>query len=85
MDPTLVHAYVSRDWAQGEAAERSHWADIYRRDGSRALWSAAQGLFVYMRAIRPEFPDDGMRTEDLAHHVRVKDHLDRAAHAFTRR
>ena len=85
MDREHLHAYVGRDWAQGEAAERSHWAEVYRRDGPRALWDAAQALFAHMRAIQPAFPDDRSRADDLAHHLTLKDRLDRASHAFTGR
>lgn len=76
---------MSREWSLRESAERSHWAEIYRREGPRALWDAAQALLAHMRAIRPEFPDDRTRAEDLAHHQALKDRIGRAAHAFTRR
>lgn len=80
-----MREYVGRDWTAREAGKRAHWATVYRRSGWTAVWNAAQSLLTHVRAIRPGFPDDRSRVDDMAHHLALKDRIDRAADALTRR
>lgn len=76
---------MQRDWAAAQASKRAHWAEIYRRDGWRVVWDAAQHLLVYMRSSQPNFPGERSRAEDLRNHQALKNRIDGVAHAFTRR
>jgi hypothetical protein len=85
MDPSHVRAFVNRNRALVQDAKAEYWAQRYRDLGWRANWELAQELYAHARRVRPDFPTDRDRTEDYAHHVRLKSLIDRAAHAFRRR
>lgn len=82
MDARHLRAYVERGWAAAESLKQEHWAREYHERGSDATLEAAQTLWRHMRALRPDWPSDGERAEDLAHHVALKRAIDRAARAF---
>jgi hypothetical protein len=59
------------------------WARAFREHGFRVTLDAGHALFEHARRLRPDFPTERDRAEDLAHHVALKRLLDRARRAFT--
>ena len=47
-----------------------------------ATFEASQALWEHMRALRPDWPSDDERRQDLADHIALKRLIDRAADAF---
>ncbi len=77
-----LRAYAGRAWARAAALKQEHWAREFATRGPAATFEAAQALREHMRAVRPDWPTDEERREDLAHHVALKRAIDRAASAF---
>ena len=75
LDPADLRAYAGRDWA---APER-----LARRDRARMpvehKVNLAIALYEAAKETQPGWPDEATRRADLAHHLRVKDLLRRAA------
>jgi hypothetical protein len=82
MDPRDVQAFVKRDWVAVRAAKEAYWAREFAAKGSAATFAASEALWRHMRLIRPDWPTDEERQEDLAHHVALKALIDRAAGAL---
>jgi hypothetical protein len=82
MEAGDVRSYLERSRAAGDTGKRDHWAREYARHGPTATVNAAQALWLHMRAVRPEWPSEGERDADLAHHLALKRAIDRAASAF---
>jgi len=82
MDARHVKAYVERDWAAVAADKREYWAREFVARGPQATFEASQTLWRHMRLLRPEWPSEDERRDDLAHHVTLKGALDRAASVF---
>jgi hypothetical protein len=40
---------------------------------------------MHMRSVRPDWPSERERADDLSHHVELKRQIDLASHGFTRR
>lgn len=83
MDPNDLREFAMRDRARVQDAKAQYWAERFRDLGWEANWHTAQELATYVRRVRPDFPTARDRDEDLAHHIRLKDLLDRAAHGFS--
>lgn len=81
MDPRDVKAYVDRGWAAAEALKRTYWAEEFARRGSAATLEASHALWEHMRRLRPDWPSDEERHDDLTHHITLKRLIDRAAGA----
>jgi hypothetical protein len=81
MDARDVRAYAERDWGALAAAKQEHWVREFAARGALATFDASQVLWRHMRQLHPEWPSEDERREDLAHHVRLKRDLDRAASA----
>jgi hypothetical protein len=64
------------------ALEQDHWAREMARGGPVTTLVASQALWIHMRSLRPDWPTDAERRDDLAHHVALKRAIDRAASAF---
>ena len=82
MDRSDLKAYLERAWRTAEALKRVHWAREFAARGPEATIQAAHALFQHMRLVRPDWPSADQRREDFAHHVELKQRIDRAAHAF---
>ena len=80
-----LRQFARRDWASAERAKRDYWADEYRRVGPAAARHASTLLLDHARRLHPGFPSDFDRAADLAYHLVVCAHLDRAARAFPSR
>jgi hypothetical protein len=81
MDRDAIRAFALRDRAEVAAAKENWWAGRGRAVALRA----ARALWAHARSVRPDWPTARDRAADLAHHVALKERLDRAARAFTRR
>jgi hypothetical protein len=82
MTPEQLRAYAQRAWHVAEALEQDHWARERADRGPRATFEASQALWEHMRAVRPDWPSDDERRQDLADHIALKRLIDRAAGAF---
>jgi len=78
-----VRAYAQRAWHVLTELERDHWARELSEHGPLATLEASQALWAHMRRVRPDWPTETDRSADLAHHVVLKQAIDRAARAFT--
>ncbi len=80
-----LRAFGARDWSVADASKRGYWAERYRASAGEATWAASVALRTHMRQVRPDWPTQRDRDDDLAHHVELKRKLDCAAHVFTNR
>ena len=80
-----VRAFLRRDWEAVAASKRDYWAERYRLAGSLPARQASTTLYEHARRLQSAIFGNAYRDEDLAHHQRVRDQLDRAARAITRR
>jgi hypothetical protein len=83
MDPKDLRAFAARDWTATERGKQQYWADRYREDGPGPARLASTMLLEHAR--RLGLLTAAQRADDLAHHVEVRDRLDRAARALARR
>jgi hypothetical protein len=84
VDREALRAFASRDWQSAVTSKAEYWSTRSRQN-PLSTWNAAQGLLAYVRRLRPSFPSEAARDEDLDAHIALRARLDRAAHAFTRR
>jgi hypothetical protein len=77
--------FARRDWAAVEASKLDHWAEEYKRHGGAPARAAATALLNHVRRMQPAYPTAEDRADDLAHHLFLRERLDRAAGAFSRR
>lgn len=85
MTPDEVRAFVHRDWEAVAASKLAYWAGRFRDDGWLPAWNAADALLRDVRRACPGYPTEAERALDFAAHVTLRDRLDRAADALTRR
>jgi len=78
-----IREYACRDWAKVGYSDREHWVRRFRAKGPSATVAASHALFDYARSAREGFPGSRYAATDLRSQVRLKQLLDRAAHAFT--
>lgn len=77
-----MRAFARRAWRAAEASKDEHWAREFALRGPAATLEASAALWQHMRLVRPDWPTDGDRRDDLAHHVALKRAIDRAARVF---
>jgi hypothetical protein len=77
-----IRAYAARGWRVAAALKHAHWARELAERGPLATFEAAQALREHMRRLRPDWPSEAERDEDLAHHIALKRAIDRAAGVF---
>jgi hypothetical protein len=77
--------YLERGWARAEELEREHWARVRQEQGALATVRAAGALFEQMRRLRPDWPDENGRRDDLEHHVAQQRLLQKAGRALRAR
>lgn len=85
MDRRAIEAFVGRDWRAVARSKVAYWADRFRQDGWRPAWDASDALLFDVRRARLDFPTEQDRDLDFAAHLQLRDRMDRAAHALTRR
>lgn len=76
-----VRAYAQRAWHLLADLEQDHWAHELAEHGPLSTLEASQALWTHMRRVRPDWPTEEDRRADLAHHIALKQALDRAASA----
>jgi hypothetical protein len=84
VDAPSIRRFVDRPWKLLRAATRRYWAEEVRARGAEAPLRAFRTLWLHMRRVRPDWPSEAERAEDLAHHLELKGCLDRAARALAR-
>jgi hypothetical protein len=84
VDREGLRAFAERDWEAVEASKGAYHARRHRENRD-AAFALGQALWQHARRMRPERPDVRERDADLAHHVKVKQALERADHAVARR
>ena len=77
-----VRAYAQRAWPRAERLKQEHWAREIAERGPLATFEASQALWEHMRSLRPDWPSPDDRRADLAHHVALKQLIDRTAGVF---
>jgi hypothetical protein len=77
-----IREYAERDWAKVAGSDRDHWVQRFRAEGPRATVEVSHALFEHARSARADFPGSRYVAADLGAQVRLKQLLDRAAHAF---
>jgi hypothetical protein len=82
MEREDLRAYAQRAWHVAEALKQEHWVREVAERGSLVTFEASQALWEHMRSLRPDWPSPEERHEDLAHHITLKQLIDRAAGAF---
>jgi hypothetical protein len=82
MEPEDAQAFLRRPWDTLAALEREHWAREFARRGPAATLEVSRLLWEHMRRVRPDWPSDAERQEDLSHHLALKAAIDRAARAL---
>jgi hypothetical protein len=85
MDPNHLRAFANRDWAAAERGKQQYWAERYHREGATPARQAATALLAHARRLGVAGLTDDERGADLAHHLEVRDRLDRAARALAGR
>jgi hypothetical protein len=83
MDPADIRAFVRRSRIEVEHEKRNYWAKQYSERTYLRTLEASHALYEHVRRIRPDFPTDRDRAEDLAHHVALKQLLDQASRALS--
>jgi hypothetical protein len=78
-----IREYAERDWAKVTGADRDHWVQRFRAEGPSATVQVSHALFEHARSARGDFPGSRYAEADFSSQVRLKQLLDRAAHAFT--
>lgn len=78
MESGDVQRYTGRPWAEIEASRESFWAGEFAEHGPETTLRASQSLWAHMRCVRPDWPSEAERAEDIAHHVELKRRLDQA-------
>lgn len=85
MDPDDLRAFAQRDWAAAERAKQQYWVDRYQGEGGAPARQAATLLLEHARRLGVVGLSPEHRRDDFAHHLEIRDRLDRAARAFADR
>lgn len=85
MKSTDARQLVRPDWTALASVKRAREKARFRDGGADATLRAASALWMHMRSVRPDWPSERERADDLSHHVELKRQIDLASHGFTRR
>ena len=77
MDRRDIQAFVNRDWRAVEKRKSDYWVARKREMTPLEALAVADDLWRYVRSIRPDWPSERDRAEDLANHARVSELLSR--------
>ena len=75
MDRDAILAFARRDWAMVGEAKARYWLARKRDLSAAGLLSVSDQLRRHALAVRPDWPSDADRAEDLAVHERVTEAL----------
>jgi len=70
-DPADLRAFAHRPWREMAAAKVAFWKAEKARLGPGEIWAMGDALRAEARALRPDWPSEREREEDLAVHTRV--------------
>jgi hypothetical protein len=84
VQPDEVRTFARRDWGAIAAAKNEAWLALRRARGIDGALAQADELRRQAREMRPDWPSEEERAEDLAAHNRVSEALRRAGRARRR-
>lgn len=82
MNRQATKAYARRDWSAPERLRLQERQVEFRKEGSKATVRASRKLWDFARSLKPGWPSKRLRDDDLAHHIELKNQLERAARGF---
>ena len=85
VDLEAIRRYAQRPWARIEASKREHWARQRDEHGAGSAVLAAHALWLHMRRVRPDWPTEEERAQDLADHVALQRAFERAGRGLAGR
>lgn len=85
MDSDSIRRYARRPWTTIEESRRAYRARRLAEHGPDAALRVTHALWLHMRCLRPDWPTEEDRAEDLANHVALRRILDRAGRALAGR
>lgn len=85
MNRAALRDFALRARAEVESEKRAYWARLHRNQGGHSTLAISHALYEHVRRVRPDFPTERDRAEDLASHVAFKRLLDSASRALTLR
>jgi hypothetical protein len=75
-----LREFAARSRDAVAVAKRAHWQSVVQSGDGLGAFDAAQALYEHARLVA-DFPSESYAAEDLAHHVRLKQLIDRASEA----
>lgn len=79
VNPQDLHDFARRDWAAVATSKAEHWARCKKEHGWADAVRAAAMLRRQIVVLRPGWPSEEDRSQDLATHARVADCLRRVS------
>ncbi len=70
-DLRALRAFLDRDWAALDRDKDRYWREHARERGAAAAVRIADDLRRHVLSVRPDWPSEEERAEDLATHLRV--------------
>jgi hypothetical protein len=75
MDRDAIREFVARDWAAIAASKDRSWQELKVRRSAAEVLRAADQLRAHARRVRPDWPAQQDRLDDLLVHTRVGEAL----------
>lgn len=72
-----LQRFARRDWQAVEAAETAFWLEAKQRLGAVGLFALVHRFQTSIRVLRPDWPTQRDRDEDLEHHTKLAEKLGR--------
>jgi hypothetical protein len=85
MERDDLRAFAHRNWAAAERSKQQYWVERFRRDGPGPARHASTLLLEHARRLGSVLLNGPDRAGDLAHHIALRNRLDRAGRALARR
>jgi hypothetical protein len=73
-----LREFAARSRAEVSQKKLDYWRQAAQSGEGLAAFEAAQALYEHARSVS-DFPDQSYREADFAHHLRLKDMIDRAS------
>jgi len=75
VDRDDILAFARRDWSQVAEAKTGFWRERKRGVSAEEMLAIGDQLRRHVQSVRPEWPSEGERADDLAVHLRVAEAL----------
>jgi len=75
MNTRDIKEFANRDWFKISDLDRAYWAAEFQRNGAASSRRASQALWLHMKSIRPDWPNQQERKLDLDNHIAFKQML----------